>query len=55
VLWRALDIQTQLYGFANTLRDLVERSRLSVACGDLWNRGDVEALLVALNDDIELA
>jgi hypothetical protein len=26
-----------------------------VACGDLWNRGNVVAFLVALNDDIELA
>jgi len=35
--------------------DLVERPRLGVACGDLWNGGNVEALFVALNDDIELA
>jgi hypothetical protein len=28
---------------------------LRVACGDLWNGGNVEARLVALNDDIELA
>jgi hypothetical protein len=26
-----------------------------VAGGDLWNGGNVEAFLVALNDDIELA
>jgi hypothetical protein len=52
---RALDIQRQLYGFANALRDLVKRPRLRVASGDLWNGGNVEAFLVALNDDIELA
>jgi hypothetical protein len=55
VFRRALDIQTQLDGFTNALRNLVERPRLRVAGGDLWNGGDVETFLVALNDDIELA
>jgi hypothetical protein len=55
VFRRTLDFQTQLDGFANALGDLVERPRLRVACGNLWNGGNVEALLVALNDDIELA
>jgi hypothetical protein len=55
VFRRALNIQTQLDGFANAFGDLVERSRLRVACRDLWNGANTEALLVALNDDIELA
>ena len=52
---RALDFQTQFYGFANAFRDLVERPRLRMACGDLWNGRNVVAFLIALNYDIELA
>ena len=52
---RALGLQAQLYGFANALGDLVQRTGLCMACRDLRNRGDVIAFPVALNDDIELA
>jgi len=55
VFRRAFDIQTQPDGLANAPGDLVERSRSRVAGRDLWNGGKIEAFLVALNDDIELA
>lgn len=51
---RALDFQTQFYGFANALDDLVEGPRLRIASGHLRNRGYVIAFRVALNHDIEL-
>ena len=40
---RAFHFQTQLYGFANALGDLVKGPRLRVACGELGNRGYVIA------------
>ena len=40
---RALDFQTQLYGFANALGGLVEGPRLRMASGYLRDRGYVIA------------
>jgi len=51
----AFGFEAQLYGFADTLVDLVEGPRLCMAPRDLRNRGDVEAFRVAFNDNVELA
>ena len=51
----ALDLEAQLNGFPDALVDLVERPPLRMAPWYLWNRGDVEAFRVALNDNVELA
>ena len=50
-----LDLKAQLYGFSNALVDLVEGPRLCMAPRHLWNRGDVVAFRVALNDNVKLA
>ena len=50
---RAFDFETQLKGFADSLRDL-KRSCLGVTSRNLRNGSDVVAFLVALDHDIEL-
>ena len=52
---RARHFETQFDSFANALRDLVQRPRLRMASGDLWDRGDIIAFLITFNNDIELA
>ena len=47
--------ETQFNGLANALRDLIQRSSLRVASGDLWDRSDVVAFFVPFNNDSELA
>jgi hypothetical protein len=51
----AIDLEAQLNGFPDALVDLVEGLPLRMAPWYLWNRGDVVAFRVSLNDNIELA
>jgi hypothetical protein len=47
--------ETQLGRFANPLHQFVEGSGLGMATGDLRDRSDVIAVLVALDDHVKLA
>jgi hypothetical protein len=47
--------KTQFNSLANALRDLIQRSSLRMASGELWDRSDVVAFFIPFNDNIELA
>jgi hypothetical protein len=51
----ALDFEAQFDRLANAGSDVVQRFCLRVASGQLRNRGNIVAFLLALNDDVELA
>jgi hypothetical protein len=52
---RALLFEAQLNRFPNPQRDFIQGPRLRMASGELWDRSDVVPLLIAFNDDVELA
>ena len=49
----ALDFEAQLSRLADTLHQLIERLRLRVAALEFRDRGDVEAVPILLDDDVE--
>jgi hypothetical protein len=51
---RTLHFEAQRERFPNPLRNLVEGSRLCMARRDLRDRGDIEAILITFDDDVEL-
>jgi hypothetical protein len=50
-----LNFKAQLDGFTNARGNLVQRTALGVASGELRDGGNVKALFITFNDDIELA
>ena len=51
---RTIDFDGNRDRLADSVRDLVERSRLRVAARNLRNRSDVVTFLVAFDDHVEL-
>jgi len=50
----AFGFEAQLNGLSNLLDHFIQGSRLGVATGKLWDRGDVVTFSITFDNDVEL-